>query len=207
MDASSATTITATSIKATTRVDFFMVVPPECCLSSLAKWELRWQAADLSTVKRAALAAGGDQDDPLITVSYLQQTAIPDVVAQVEEKAAARQEELKKELEQQIAQYKEDVASLGGTGSGGNASYTLVTLSRGQTMYLNVGCEVLLRIGSATVNAATSPALIDVSTGGSINGGASLTQNHLYMATIPDRTLTPTADTVKLLGRGGDSVS
>lgn len=74
---------------------------------------------------------GGDQDDPLITVSYLQQTAIPDVVAQVEEKAAARQEELKKELEQQIAQYKEDVASLGGTGSGGNASYTLVTLSRG----------------------------------------------------------------------------
>lgn len=155
----------------------------------------------------AALAAGGDQDDPLITVSYLQQTAIPDVVAQVEEKAAARQEELKKELEQQIAQYKEDVASMGGTGSGGNASYTLVTLSRGQTMYLNVGCEVLLRIGSATVNAATSPALIDVSTGGSINGGASLTQNHLYMATIPDRTLTPTADTVKLLVRGGYSVS
>ena len=155
----------------------------------------------------AALAAGGDQDDPLITVSYLQQTAIPDVVAQVEEKAAARQEELKKELEQQIAQYKEDVASMGGTGSGGNASYTLVTLSRGQTMYLNVGCEVLLRIGSATVNAATSPALIDVSTGGSINGGDSLTQNHLYMATIPDRTLTPTADTVKLLVRGGYSVS
>ena len=155
----------------------------------------------------AALAAGGDQDDPLITVSYLQQTAIPDVVAQVEEKAAARQEELKKELEQQIAQYKEDVASMGGTGSGGNASYTLVTLSRGQTMYLNVGCEVLLRIGSATVNAATSPALIDVSTGGSINGGASLTQNHLYMATSPDRTLTPTADTVKLLVRGGYSVS
>lgn len=74
-------------------------------------------------------------------------------------------------------------------------------------MYLNVGCEVLLRIGSATVNAATSPALIDVSTGGSINGGASLTQNHLYMATIPDRTLTPTADTVKLLVRGGYSVS
>lgn len=155
----------------------------------------------------ASLAAGGDQDDPLITVSYLQQTAIPDVVSQVEEKAAARQEELKKELEQQIDQYKEDVAGLGGTGSGGTASYTLVTLSRGQTMYLNVGCEVLLRIGSATVNAATSPALIDVSTGGSINGGASLNQNHLYMATIADRTLTPTADTVKLLVRGGYSVA
>ena len=35
----------------------------------------------------AAWAAGGDESDPLVTVSYLEQSAIPDVVAQVEEKA------------------------------------------------------------------------------------------------------------------------
>ena len=66
---------------------------------------------------------------------------------------------------------------------------------------------MLLRVGTVKVNANTNPALIDVSTGGTINGGASLTKNHLYMATIPDRTLTPTADTVKLLVRGGYSVT
>ena len=47
----------------------------------------------------------------------------------------------------------------------GSDSYTLVTLSKGQTMYLNVGCELMLRVGSAAVNAATSPALIDITTG------------------------------------------
>ena len=93
-----------------------------------------------------------------------------------------------------------------GTGGGSSASYTLVTLTSGQTMSLEVGCEVMLRVGTATVTAATSPALIDVSTGGTINGGASLTKNHLYMATIADRTIKPTAGTVKLLVRGGYSV-
>ena len=42
----------------------------------------------------AALAASGDKDDPLVTLSYLEQTVLPDVVNQVEEKLDARQEEL-----------------------------------------------------------------------------------------------------------------
>jgi hypothetical protein len=155
----------------------------------------------------AALAANGDQNDPLVTLSYLQETALPSVVSQVETKAAARQTELAKTLSDQIAQYRQEVANIGGTGAGSSASYTLVTLTKGQTMRLDVGCEVLLRVGTATVNAATSPALIDLSTGGTINGGTSLTKNHLYMSTIEDRTLTPTADTVKLMVRGGYSIA
>ena len=115
-----------------------------------------------------------------------------------------RQEELSKDLANQIAQYKQDVA--GSSGSGSSASYTLVTLTSGQTLALDVGCEVMLRIGTATVKAATSPALVDISTGGTIENGTSLTKNHLYMSTIADRTITPTAATVKLLVRGGYSV-
>ena len=80
-------------------------------------------------------------------------------------------------------------------------------MTSGQTMSLEVGCEVLLRIGSATVNANTSPALIDLSTGGTVESGTSLTRNHLYMATIADRTLTATAGDVKLLVRGGYAIS
>lgn len=160
--------------------------------------------AALGTV--AALAATGDESDPLVTKSYLEQTVVPEVVKQVESKAAARQEELAKTLSDQIAQYKQDIASVAGTASGG-ASYTLVTLAKGQTMFLDIGCEVMLRVGTAAVNAATSPALIDVSTGGTVNSGTSLVKNHLYMATIADRTITPTADTVKLLVRGGYGVA
>ena len=44
----------------------------------------------------AALATGGDQNDPLVTLSYLEQTALPGVVEQVEIKSTARQAELEK---------------------------------------------------------------------------------------------------------------
>ena len=153
-----------------------------------------------------ATAANGDKSDPLVTLSYLEDTAIPQVVDEVEKKTEVRQQELEKDFASQITQYKKEVQSMVSSGDSGGASYTLVTLSSGQTMYLDVGCELMLRVGTAKVNAATSPALIDIATGGSINTGTSLTKNHLYMATIADRTITPTAATVKLLVRGGYTI-
>ena len=158
-------------------------------------------ASLLGTV--AALATGGDQTDPLVTLSYLNQTAIPQIVKQVEESAAVKQRELTKTFTDQITLY---LQQGGQTGSGGSASYTLVSMSGGQVMSLGVGCEVLLRIGAVTVRADSAPALIDLSGGGTINTGASLTRNHLYMSTIPDRTLTASGD-VKLLVRGSYSVA
>ena len=52
----------------------------------------------------------------------------------------------------------------------------------------------------------SSAALVDVSAGGTVNNGTSLTKNHLYMSTIAGRTLTPTSGTVKLLIRGGHKI-
>lgn len=169
------------------------------------QWTVRLGAlalavACLGTV--AALAAGGDRDDPLVTLSYLNETALPQVVKQVEERSAVLQQELKEDFAQLLEQQPS-----GGQGGSSGASYTLVTLSSGQTMALEVGCEVLLRVGSATVHANTSPALIDISTGGEVGSGTSLTKNHLYMATIPDRTLTAGSGDVKLLVRGGYSIA
>ena len=153
-----------------------------------------------------SLAAVGDENDPLISLSYLKQIVLPDILTQVETSTAQQQQLLSADLSTQISQYKADMQALVSSGSTGSDSYTLVTLTTGQTMYLNVGCEMMLRVGSATVNAATSPALIDITTGGTINNGTALTKNHLYMSTIADRTLTPTTDTVKLLVRGSYSI-
>ena len=154
-----------------------------------------------------ATAANGDENDPLVTLSYLEETAIPQVVDEVEKKAEVLQQELEEDFSNQVSQYKKEVQALANAGDTGGASYTLVTLASGQTMYLDVGCELMLRVGTAKVNAATSPALIDIATGGSLNNGTSLTKNHLYMATIADRTITPTAATVKLLVRGGYTIA
>ena len=72
-----------------------------------------------------------------------------------------------------------------------------------QQLKLEVGCEVMLRVGTATVVSNTEPGLIDVTTGGTLGNGKGLEKNHLYMATIADRAVKAGADTVKLLVRGG----
>lgn len=172
-------------------------------------WTIRLGAVALSAVLLgtvAALAAGGDQNDPLVTLSYLNQTAIPQIVQQVEDKTAVKQKELEQNFANQISQYQQQGGQGGGTSAGGSASYALVSLSSGQVMSLGVGCEVLPRVGTVTVRAGTAPALIDLSTGGTVNSGAALTKNHLYMATIADRTLTASGN-VKLLVRGSYSIT
>ena len=169
------------------------------------KWMIRLGAGALAAgclVMGAALAAG-DQEDPLVTLSYLNQTAIPQIVEQVEERTAQRQEELEESFRTQLNQYQQGNQG----GETASAGYTLVTLAQGQVMHLEVGCEVLLRVGSASVQADSSPALIDLSAGGTVNSGASLEKNHLYMSTIEGRTLTADAATVKLLVRGGYTVA
>ena len=150
----------------------------------------------------AAFAATGDATDPLISLSYLQQTVLPGIFSQVDVKAKEKQTELERSLSNQITQYKADVQAMGSTSEPSSHSYTLVTLTQGQTLQPSVGCELLLRVGTAKVNAAYSPALVDVSAGSTINNGTSLTKNHLYMATIAGHTVVPTAATVKILVRG-----
>lgn len=154
----------------------------------------------------AAMASGGSKTDPLVTLSYLEDTVIPEILDLLYDETRVANKELKNDLADQIKEYEKEMESLVSGTVTGSETYTLVTLTGGQTLALDVGCELMLRVGTATVNAATNPALIDVTTGDSINGGAALVKNHLYMATIPDRTLTPTADTVKLLVRGGYTV-
>ena len=169
------------------------------------KWMIRLGAGALAAsclVMGAALAAG-DQEDPLVTLSYLNQTAIPQIVEQVEERTAQRQEELEESFRTQLNQYQQGNQG----GETASAGYTLVTLAQGQVMQMEVGCEVLLRVGSASVQADSSPALIDLSAGGTADGGAALEKNHLYMSTIEGRTLTADAATVKVLVRGGYTVA
>ena len=155
------------------------------------KWSMRIASfclAGACLCGGAVLAAGGDESDPLVTLSYLTQTVTPNILKQVDEQAAKRQSELLAQLNTAIADYKMAVEG-GGASGGTSASYSVVTLTSGQTLAMGVGCEVMLRVGTATLAANTDPGLIDVSTGGTLNNGGALTANHLYMATIADRTV------------------
>ena len=171
------------------------------------KWGIRGAAIALAGAclfGGVALAAG-DQKDPLITLSYLTKTATPEILKQVEEKAEQRQEDLLKQFNVAIEAYKEEQSEQNESPTG-SATYSVVTLAKGQVLNLGIGCEVMLRVGTASCVSASSPGLIDTTGGGSINGGTALTKNHLYMMTIEDRGVKATADTVKLLVRGSYTI-
>jgi hypothetical protein len=137
-----------------------------------------------------AAAEVGSSGDPLVTLSYLNETYLDTILSKVDSKIATRNAEL--------------IAQLGGSGSGGTtaSTFTVITLSKGQVLYGEIGCEVMLRVGTATCVSPSSPGLIDETGGSAIDNGASLTKNHLYMMTIEDRGVKATAATVKLLVRG-----
>ena len=161
-------------------------------------------------VGASAVAAGGS-GDPLVTLSYLQNVFKPQVDTAVDQAVKANESALKAELNSAIDRWSEDIRrQIGnGTGSAGTSGSTfeVVTLSNGQTLTGEVGCEVMLRVGSATCVSSSSPGLIDTTSGGTLDNGGALTTNHLYMITIETRGVRATANTVKVLVRGSYAIS
>ena len=141
-------------------------------------------------------AAAGDGDDPLVTLSYLNDTFLGNILQRVDEKIAARNSQIVQQLGGQ-----------GGSGSATASTFTVVTLSSGQVLTGDIGCEVMLRVGTAACVASSTPGLIDETTAGTLNNGGALVQNHLYMMTIEGRGVQATAATTKLLVRGSYTVA
>ncbi|MFI3254793.1 MAG: hypothetical protein R3Y63_10720 [Eubacteriales bacterium] len=145
-----------------------------------------------------ALATGGSSSDPLVTLSYLQQTILPSLSKESKAQAELAAAEAEANIDKAIASLRTELES-----SSQSNQFLLVSLSEGEEIILDVGTQVVLRIGTATVTAASTPALVNLTQGTSIATGTSLATNHLYLATISDRTLTATANTVMLMISGG----
>ena len=132
----------------------------------------------------AAMAGGGagSQTDPLVTLSYLNETFAAQIMDKVDDLLAQRNASLDKE------------APDGG-------SYIVVTLAAGQVLAGEAGCEVLLRSGSAQCDAS----LVDTTSGSNLSAGAALTVNHLYL--MPESRSIATTDGAVLLARGAYTVT
>lgn len=139
-------------------------------------------------------AEAGSAGDPLVTLSYLNDTFFDEIMRRVDQKIADRTGQA--------------LPGGGGSGtSGTSASFVVVTLSEGQTLTGDIGCEVMLRVGSAVCVSPSSPGLIDETAGTTLAGGGALVQNHLYMMTIEGRGVRATAATTKVLARGSCTVA
>ena len=159
------------------------------------RWFLRAAAllmlSALLMTTLSVAASVGSSKDPLITLSYLEEVFMDEVLERVDDKIDERNDELASKL----------------GGSGGGDSFTVVTLSNGQTLVGDIGCEVMLRVGTAVCVSPSSPGLIDESAASTLNNGGALVTNHLYMMTIEGRGVLATSDTVKVLARGSYAVN
>ena len=148
-----------------------------------------------TTVSLAAEA--GSTGDPLVTLSYLNETFLGNILSAVDQKIAARNSQIVQQLGGSV--------STGGTSTA--STFTVVTLSNGQTLTGQIGCEVMLRVGSAVCVSSSAPGLIDETAASTLNNGGGLVQNHLYMMTIENRGVKATAATTKLLVRGSYTIA
>ncbi len=148
---------------------------------------LALSAALMTTVTLAA-EAGSDRD-PLVTLSYLNDTFFSQIMQRVDQKIADRNGQLNQQ------------------GGSVSSSFAVVTLSQGQTLTGDIGCEILLRVGSAVCVSPSDPGLIDETTAASLSNGGALAQNHLYMMTIEGRGIQASSATVKVLVRGAYTIA
>ena len=155
-------------------------------------------SATVLTLTVAATGGAGTSSDPLVTLSYLNEKFLPQILSEVDKKTASREQTLSSKLTEQVKSetqaFEQKYGASSGNASGGTAaSFTVVTLNQGQILYMGVGCEAMLRTGSGVCVAALA-------------GGLGLQKNHLYMATVDSRGVQASANSTKLLVRGNYSV-
>lgn len=138
-----------------------------------------------------SVAAGTDQD-PLVTLSYLNERFMSELLDKVEEQIGQRNSQ----IVQQLGGHAVDKGEMS------TGTFTVVTLTNGQVLTGDIGCEVMLRIGTAACVTPSNPGLIDETNAETLGNGKALVTNHMYMMTIEGRGVKATAATTKLLVRG-----
>lgn len=159
----------------------------------------------LLAIGAAAAGTPGTESDPLVTLSYLNDTFMAELLKNVDEKLETRDKELAEKLDARVRQASQEGPVAGGEGVSTEV-FTVVTLGSGQVLSGEIGCEVMLRVGAANCVASSAPGLIDETDGSTLSGGAALAKNHLYMMTVDERGVQAAAETVKLLVRGNYSI-
>lgn len=164
----------------------------------------------VATALVAIAATAGSQSDPIVTLSYLTDTFWQELMGTVDEKITVGDQKVSASMTNEIKKVQSSLLQeLGGnqtSAAGGTAAtYTEVSLKKGQTVTCQSGCEVVLRSGKATCQGGSMPALIDNTDSKTLGNGGSLVQNHLYL--VAEERSIAAAEDVTLLVRGSYAIS
>lgn len=140
------------------------------------------------------LAAQGGQEDPLITLSYLEQVVAPQLEKEVDAAVEKNAQELRAQLDIAITSYENRVAQA--LASAGATAFAPYDLTQGKVHTAAAGHELLLVSGDAYAVGA----LVDTTSGESVKAGDKLTPGHLYVTAEADAGFRAQGS-VSLLGR------
>lgn len=150
----------------------------------------------------SASATGGDQTDPLVTLSYLTQVVKPELMQKVDEQVAANETALTEKLNAAINEYSAKMEQVLTQGGGNSSSYIVVPLSAGQILVPEAGSEVLLCSGAANVTSDSAGGLMNTTEGTGLDKAGALKANNLYVVPLEGTGIATSADSVFLV-RGG----
>ena len=111
----------------------------------------------LSICLPAMAADPGSNEDPLVTLSYINDVLMPQVKSYVDSKTTA-------------------------SGDG----FKIVNLKSGQTVIASASTEMILRMGSAQIVATQKGGVADVTQGIDLQNGAVMPSNHLLIVPLDD---------------------
>ncbi len=146
-------------------------------------------------------ATGGEQADPLITLSYLTQVVKPELLGKVDEQVKANEQALLEKVNAAIDDYSKKVENtLGGT-VGSGAVYQEVTLTKDQLLCPGAGVEILVRTGTAQVMSGSVPVMHNITSGATVGIGGNIEPNCLYVVPLEGAVIAAMTDCT-LLVRG-----
>lgn len=107
----------------------------------------------------------GGNDDPVVSLSYIQNKVIPELKAYVDSKISG---------------------SSGGAEEVQPSVFEVVELSEGSELVCGKGTELILRMGSASVSANDKGGIADTTAGYDLSDGMPMPSNHLLIVPLSD---------------------
>ncbi len=131
----------------------------------------------------------GSEDDPIITVSYLEKK-IQELMTGIQNLDKSLETAFNQKMEQaasNITVLDQKVEELRKTaGGGGGSTFKIVTVPTGKKMICGESTEVILRSGQAKAVSQNSSGLSDVTMGKDIQSGQDIDKDHLLIVPRAD---------------------
>ena len=137
----------------------------------------------LAILVNVAVAEPGSQSDPLVSKTYIEEILIP---------------QLEDYVDSRVADSKGD--------SSEGPSFKVVDVKAGQKVICSAGCEVILRMGSATIIATEKGGLADTTAGFDLSNGTKMPSNHLLIVPLSDGRGVKADTDIILMIKGGYTV-